>query len=133
VATPPSSRFYGYPADLIGSWCGVSAGVAAGWKEGTRKPSKQAVLLFELHRQRRVLGVGWEDWVVNGECLVDPEGNSTTQGQLRAYAHVVGWAIERNRLDRVESRSSDLLGRSGEKRLRGVSPLLGGNHKRGTS
>jgi hypothetical protein len=129
----PSSPFYGYPADLIASWCGVSEAVAADWKEGVRRPSKQARLLFDLYRERRVLGAGWEAWAVNRQCLVDPEGNSTTQQQLRAYAQIVGWCIERSRLDRVNPRISDIISPTGGGELAANSPLLGGRPSNGES
>ena len=51
-------------------------------------PSPQALRLFELHRDRRILGAEWDGWLVNNAELVDPEGNATTQGQLRAYYQV---------------------------------------------
>lgn len=91
--------FYGYPAELIADWCGVSVRTAARWKSGISQPSPSAIKLFELHRDRRVLGKEWEGWLVNQATLVDPEGNSTTQGQLRAYAHVYALCRELSRND----------------------------------
>jgi hypothetical protein len=92
--------FYSYPVELIAEWCSVSRRTAASWKCGVVKPSKQAVRLFELHRDGHVLaGVTWQEWRVNGGRLVDPEGNSTTQGQLRAYALALRYILERSRVD----------------------------------
>lgn len=55
------------------------------WKRGEQDPTPQALQLFRLHRDGRVLGQEWDGWrIVDGQ-LVDPEGNSTSQGQLRAY------------------------------------------------
>ena len=79
------SIFYGYPAELIARWCGVSVRTAERWKRGERKPSTTAVKLFELYRSRRVLGTEWDGWLVKDNLIVDPEGNETTQGQLRAF------------------------------------------------
>lgn len=83
-----SSVFYGYPAELIAEWCLVDVDTAVRWKMARTTPSRQALRLFELHKQRRVLGDSWAGWIVKGDRLVDPEDNETTQGQLRAYALV---------------------------------------------
>ena len=80
--------FYGYSAQLIASWCRVTLNTAYQYKRGDRQPSPQARELFLLYRNRRVLGDEWDGWSINGNLLVDPEGNETTQGQLRAYYHV---------------------------------------------
>lgn len=78
--------FYSYPASLIAEYCGVSVRTATRWKTGQTKPPPSAIKLFILHRDRRVLGAEWEGWLINKDTLVDPEGNATTQPQLRAYA-----------------------------------------------
>lgn len=83
-----SSVFYGIPAELIADWCGVSLETARRWKTGQTQPSASALKLFVLYRDRKVLNKEWDGWLINRETLVDPEGNATTQGQLRAYAHV---------------------------------------------
>jgi hypothetical protein len=84
---PVLGLFYSYPVELVAEWCAVSLGTAASWKCGVAKPSRQALRLFELHRDHRVLAAdAWAGWQVRGDRLIDPEGNSTTQGQLRAYA-----------------------------------------------
>lgn len=88
------TAFYGYPADLVARWCRVSLLTARLYKTGVRKPSRTAFRLFVLHRDRRVLGDGWADWSVNGLTLVDPDGNVTTQAQLRAYWLVMQLAAE---------------------------------------
>lgn len=35
--------FYGYPAELVARWCGVSLSTTRAWKAGRRKPSRQAL------------------------------------------------------------------------------------------
>ena len=87
----PLSIFYGYPAELIAQWCGVSVKTASQWKSATRKPSRQALRLFVLHRDRKVLGPEWRGWQVVGTKLVDPDGNPTTQGQLHGYFLILQW------------------------------------------
>jgi hypothetical protein len=90
-----SSVFYGYPPDLVAEICGVSVDTASRWKSGEATPSRPALRLFDLHRRRKVLASpSWEGWLVNGDALVDPEGNSTTQAQLRAYYLVCQLAAE---------------------------------------
>lgn len=99
-----SGVFYGYPADLVAEICGVSVETAARWKSGDSSPSRPALRLFNLHRARKVLASpAWDGWLVNGDELVSPEGNSTTQGQLRAYYLVYQLAAELTR-DRPEYR-----------------------------
>jgi hypothetical protein len=90
----PLTIFYGYPAELIARWCGVSAHTARLYKSGARKPSRQALRLFSLHRDGRVLGAEWRDWLIKRDKLVSPEGCETTQGQLNAYWLVMQLARE---------------------------------------
>lgn len=44
------SIFYSFPAHVIARWCGVSPVTASLWKQNKRKPSRQALRLFALHR-----------------------------------------------------------------------------------
>jgi hypothetical protein len=86
--------FYGYPPELIARWCGVSQRTALLYKTGVRKPSRQALRLFTLHRDGRVLTSAFRDWAVHNDKLVNPEGQEYTQGQLRAYQIVMQLARE---------------------------------------
>jgi hypothetical protein len=86
--------FYGYPVELIADWCAVSQHTAYLYKIGARKPSKQALRLFVLNRDGRVLGDIWKDWAVHRDKLVDPDGKETTQGQLRACWPIMLLALE---------------------------------------
>lgn len=88
------SIFYGYPAELVAEWCSVSVRTARLYKNGSRKPSKQAVRLFLLHRDGRVLTRPWAGWRVSDRAIVDPEGNETTHAQLRGYWLVMQYAKE---------------------------------------
>ena len=88
------SLFYGYPAELVARWCGVSVSTAAAWKANKRKPSRQALRIFTLHRDGRVLGDAWDGWEVRDGVIRDPEGNVTTARQLRHYAFIVQLAAE---------------------------------------
>lgn len=89
-----SSIFEGYPAELIARWCAVSVKTAQLYKAGVRRPSRQALRLFSLHRDERVLTGPWADCSVRGAHLVDPEGQTLTLGQLRAYWIVMALAAE---------------------------------------
>ena len=91
---PTPARFFGYPDELIQEWCGVSRQTAYMCKIGARKPSKAALRLFVLHRDGRVVGPEWTGWTIRRDQLVDPEGNRTTQAQLRAYWMIVQLARE---------------------------------------
>lgn len=95
--------FYGYPAELVAEICGVSVETAVRWKSGKATPSRPTLRLFDLHRRRKVLASPcWEGWLVNGDALVDPDGNATTQANLRAYFFVYQLAAELVR-DRPEA------------------------------
>ncbi len=112
--------FYSYPVALIASWCDVTVQTAASWKCGVAKPSRQALRLFELHRDGRILGgAEWDRWRVHGATLVDPEGNSTSQGQLRAYAIAIRLFLE---MARAGSKWSKVT-----PELEQVRDLLGGS------
>ena len=80
-------------------WCVVSKQTAYMNKRGYRLPSKQAAKLFLMHARGKALSSEWRDWSVKGGILVDPEGQETTQGQLRAYALVWQLASELSRKD----------------------------------
>jgi hypothetical protein len=81
------SIFYGYPAALVARWCGVSPATASLWKQNKRKPSRQALRLFALHRDELMLGEAWR-----GDRR--PRGNATSQAQLRAYWLIMQYASE---------------------------------------
>jgi hypothetical protein len=95
------SVFYGYPAALVARWCGVSPATVTLWKRNKRKPSRQALRLFALHRDELVLGEPWIGWKARGAALVDPDGNVTSQAQLRAYWIIMQRAAELARRDPI--------------------------------
>jgi len=84
----PLSIFYSYPPELIATWCGVSVATARRWKRAGGA-SRSALRLFSLHRDLRVLDGHWPGWTVRNGVLTDPEGQSLSQGQLRAYGLVM--------------------------------------------
>jgi hypothetical protein len=85
--------FYGYPPELIARWCGVSVATARRWKRAGGA-SRSALRLFAAHRDQRVLDEYWIGWTLHKGVLTDPEGNSLTQGQLRAYGLVMQLVAE---------------------------------------
>jgi hypothetical protein len=87
---------------LIAAWCGITVASARLYKSGKRKPSRTVLRMFTLHREERVLGTGWHGWRVRDGVIVDPEGNSTSASQLRAYALIVQFAAELAKRDPVE-------------------------------
>ena len=93
MATRPLSIFYGYPPKLIARWCGVSVATARRWKR-SGGASRTALRLFTAHRDQRVLDEHWTGWTVYKGVLSDPEGNSMTQAQLRAYGLVMQLAAD---------------------------------------
>jgi hypothetical protein len=92
------SIFDGYPAELIAEWCAVSVKSASLYKTGRRKASRQALRLFVLHRDGRVLSGVWRDCCIRGDRLIDPEDQGVTVGQLRAYWIAMQLAAEYARL-----------------------------------
>lgn len=86
---PTPAVFYGYPAELIAQWCHVSLSSAYLYKLGHRRPSRQVLRLFVLHRDRRVLSDEWKGWLVKPDVLVDPEGNETSRDLLRNYSLIL--------------------------------------------
>lgn len=86
--TSPLNPFYGYPAELIAEWCGVSVGTAEHYKAGRRKPPTPVLRLFRLYRDRKVLGDEWADYRVVGENLVGPDGRNITPSHLAMWSIV---------------------------------------------
>ena len=95
--------FYGYPVELIQRWCAVSIQTARLYKSGLRKPSRQALRLFTLHRDGRVLDEHWQGFAVHKGVLVDPQGREFTAGQLNAH-----WLIVQLARDLAERDPRDL-------------------------
>lgn len=82
IPTSPASPFYGYPAELIAEWCGVSVGTAQHYKAGRRKPPTPVLRLFRLYRDGKVLGPEWEGFIVHGNMINGPDGKVISQTQL---------------------------------------------------
>jgi hypothetical protein len=114
AASQVLSIFYGYPAETISKWCGVSVNTANAYKAGRRRPSAAVTRLFMLHRERRVLGPAWRGWVVKHDSIVDPDGNETSRSQLHNYFWIVQFARH-------------LAGEHGEETHREFYRLLGGD------
>jgi hypothetical protein len=89
VLARPLSIFYGYPDQLIARWCGVSVATARLYKSGARKPSRQALRLFALYRDGRVLDDLWKGFAIRRDHLVDLDGNEFDPRQLRAHWLIV--------------------------------------------
>ena len=85
--TSPLNPFYGYPAELIAEWCGVSIPTAAHYKAGRRRPSRSVLRLFRLYRDKKVLGDEWDKYTVVHERLVGPDGRAITP------SHIALWSI----------------------------------------
>ena len=73
IPTSPASPFYGYPAEVIAEWCGVSVGTAKHYKAGRRKPPTPVLRLFRLYRDGKVLGDKWRDYKVHEDKLFGPD------------------------------------------------------------
>jgi hypothetical protein len=94
----PLTVFYGYPAELIAQWCGVSIATARRWKRGGAAP-RPALRLFTLYREQRVLDEYWKGWRAIKGVLYDPADTGTTQSQLAAYSLIMQFAADLARRD----------------------------------
>jgi hypothetical protein len=74
IPTSPASPFYGYPAEVIAEWTGVSVGSAAHFKAGRRTPPTPVLRLFRQHRDGKVLGKQWEGYKIVGGKMFGPDG-----------------------------------------------------------
>ena len=74
IPTSPASPFYGYPAEKIAEWCGVSVGTAEHYKAGRRRPPTRALRKFRQHRDGKVLGPEWEGYKIVGDKMFGPDG-----------------------------------------------------------
>jgi len=119
------SIFDGYSAALIAEWCAVSIKTATLYKSNWRKPSRQALRVFVLHRDGRVLSDVWRDCCVRGDRLIDPEDQGVTLGQLRAYWIVMQLAAE---YARRRSQVHALARRAGAARRASHHPLASSMH-----
>ena len=82
IPTSPASPFYGYPAEVIAEWCGVSVGTAEHYKAGRRKPPTPVLRLFRLYRDGKILGKPWDQYKVVGEKLFTPDGRYVTEAHV---------------------------------------------------
>jgi hypothetical protein len=102
---------YGFPVDLIATWCEVDVQTARHWKAGTREPGRSAYKLFALHLNGQVLPAEWEGFSFRNGQMWDPYGKPFTRAQLRLYG--IAWQIFREwTRDDVERRATldDLMG-----------------------
>lgn len=74
IPTSPASPFYGYPAEVIAEWCGVSVGTAQHYKAGRRKPPIPVLRLFRLYRDGKVLDREWKDFRISKGYLYALDG-----------------------------------------------------------
>ncbi len=96
LPTSPLSPFYGYPAELIAEWCGVSVGTAEHYKAGRRKPPTPVLRLFRLYRDGKVLGKSWEQYKVVDEKLFCPDGRFVAEAHISHLAIVCQMLAEKD-------------------------------------
>lgn len=94
--TSPLNPFYGYSAELIANWCGVSVASAEHYKAGRRRPSKTVLRLFRLYRDRKVLGHAWDGYHVSGSKLVGPDGKHITPEYIALWVIICQLAAEKS-------------------------------------
>ena len=87
--------FYGYPAELVAAWCCVSPQTADKYKRNALKPSKQAIALFRLRADKRVIPGEWTGWGFHDGKLFNAAGVPFTRTQLEAYQYIYQLASSR--------------------------------------
>lgn len=92
--TSPANPLYGYPAELIAEWCGVSIGTAEHCKAGRRKAPTPVLRLWRIrriHRDRRVLSHGaWDGFRVITNQILAP-GDSRPMNPEHFYLRGLVW------------------------------------------
>jgi hypothetical protein len=73
IPASPASPFYGFSAEVVAEWCGVSVGTAEHYKAGRRKPPTPVLRLFSLLKDGKVLGQEWSDHKVCGDKMFGPD------------------------------------------------------------
>ena len=96
IPTSPASPFYGFPAEVIAEWCGVSVGTAEHYKAGRRKPPTPVLRLFRLYRDGKVLGNEWDRYKIHKSKLFGPDGRFVTEAQISHLAIVCQMLIEKD-------------------------------------
>ena len=96
IQTSPASPFYGYPAEVIAEWCGVSIGTAKHYKAGRRKPPTPVLRLFRLYRDGKVLGKRWDQYKVVDEKLFGPDGRFVIEAHISHLAMVCQMLAEKD-------------------------------------
>jgi len=75
IPTSPASPFYGYQAEVIAEWCGVSIGTAEHYRAGRRKPPTPVLRLFRLYRDQKVLSdEHWRGFRAIDDKIFPPKG-----------------------------------------------------------
>lgn len=74
IPTSPASPFYGYPAEVIAEWCGVSVGTAEHYKAGRRKPPLPVLRLFRLYRDGKILDDAWSEFRITKGIMYGVDG-----------------------------------------------------------
>ena len=97
IPTSPASPFYGFPAELIAEWCGVSVGTAEHYKAGRRKPPTPVLRLFRLYRDGKVLEKDWDGYKVVDGKLFGPDGRYVTTAHLSHLALVCQALAQKDR------------------------------------
>lgn len=105
----PHPIFYGVPAETISQLCGVTLRQARAYKRGTAHVHASVIQLVTLHIEGRILDESWAGWSAREGNLNDPEGRSTSQSMLRAYAFVWQLARELAAKDPVATQSLDRI------------------------
>ena len=82
IPTSPASPFYGFSAEVIAEWCGVSVGTAEHYKAGRRKPPTPVLRLFGLMSHGKTLGRHWDGYKVVDDKLFCPDGRYVTESHL---------------------------------------------------
>jgi len=85
------NMFYGYSAELVAAWCCVSHQTTDKYKRNALKPSKQAIALFCLHANKRIIPGDWQGWTFHDGKLLVIRAFRNHRHRISAYG---GWEIQ---------------------------------------
>lgn len=98
MKTNPITAFYGYHEAVICKVCLISRSYAKRLKNGTAKPSRQVLELFNQYAEQRTPGPEWKGWRFHKGFLYTPEDKKISQGDIRALPYLLQLQAEITRV-----------------------------------
>lgn len=108
---PVWTLFYGVPVAEIQRITGCEKSTAYSYKNGNRKPSTAVIKLMQFYNAERILDPKYwpRGWRFHQGQIIDPEGNVTTEAQLRGYGMLMQCLAEWTRNDPAKRSQVDSI------------------------